>query len=289
MKLKIIKFEKNRGHGKARNTSVTAAKNELIAMMDADDIAVKERFERQLAVFQNEEVSVVGGQITEFEDCPSNITGIRAVPETNEQIYAYLKKRCPFNHVTVMFKKSDVIAVGGYQEWYCDEDYYLWIRMAERGMKFQNLPDVLVNVRAGRDMYNRRGGWNYFNSERRLQDYMLRKRIIGFPQYINNVCLRFGVQILCPDRFRRYLFKLSRKKSVREEHSTKLHTHYVEYPRFSVVMSVYAHDNAAYFDDAMKSIVEQTVLPDEIVLVVDGPVNKKIQKVIDKYERLINV
>lgn len=287
MKLKVIQFKQNQGLGKARNASLIGAGNELIATMDSDDIAVNDRFERQLAVFQNEQVSVVGGQITEFEGKPTNITGIRAVPQTNEQIYEYLKRRCPFNHMTVMFKKSDVITAGGYQDWHYNEDYYLWVRMAELKMKFRNLPDVLVNARTGQDMFKRRGGWKYFKSERRLQGYMLQKKMIGFPQYIVNVCLRFGVQVICPNHFRRYLFRLSRKRMMGGEHNAKIAVHCTDYPKFSVVMSVYGKDNPQYFDDALKSIVEQTIPPDEIVLVVDGPVPLEIEVTIEKYKKKI--
>ena len=79
------------------------------------------------------------------------------------------------------------MAVGGYLDWYCDEDYYLWIRMAKAGCRFANLPDTLVNVRVGKDMYARRGGWRYFKSEAKLQSYMFRHRIISLPRYIYNV------------------------------------------------------------------------------------------------------
>ena len=54
---------------------------------------------------------------------------------------------------------------------------------------------------------------------------------------------------------------------------------------FSVAMSVYKSDNPNFFDRALSSITdEQTIIPNEIVLVVDGPVNDEINAVIDKYE-----
>lgn len=284
MKFKVIYFEKNMGHGESRNASIQAAENELIAMMDSDDIAAEERFEKELQVHIEENVSVVGGQITEFEGSPDNIVGIRAVPEKNEEIYAYLKKRCPFNHMTVMFKKSEVMSVGGYQDWYCDEDYFLWIRMAEKKKKFKNLPDVLVNVRVGEQMYRRRGGWNYFRSEQKLHYYMKQKKMLTLLQYLVNVGLRFVAQVLCPNVFRKYLFRLTRKKQIEVRNKTAEKHMLYRYPKFSVAMSVYNGDNPEHFDIALASIINQTIPPDEIVLVVDGPINQKLQKIIEKYQ-----
>ncbi len=88
------------------------------------------------------------------------------------------------NLVTVMLKKESVEKVGGYIDWYCEEDYYLWVRMVEAGMVFANLPDKLVNVRVGEEMCQRRGGKRYFDSEARLQKYMYKHGLISFTRYI---------------------------------------------------------------------------------------------------------
>ena len=79
------------------------------------------------------------------------------------------------NQVTVMFRKADVAEVGGYIDWFCEEDYYLWIRLALSGKRFANVSDNLLNVRVGEEMYQRRGGWRYFRSEARLQRFMLNR------------------------------------------------------------------------------------------------------------------
>ena len=118
------------------------------------------------------------------------------------------------NQMTVMFKKKSIEAVGGYVDWYCEEDYYLWVRMAEAGMRFANISETLVNVRVGKEMYNRRGGWKYFKSEAKLQKYMLNKKIIGFGTYFSNVTKRFVVQVLMPNRLRGWVFKKFARKSV---------------------------------------------------------------------------
>ena len=109
--------------------------------------------------------------------------------------------------MSVMFKKSKVLSVGNYLDWHYNEDYYLWIRMALKGYKFANLPDTLVNVRVGKDMYARRGGWKYFKSEARLQGYMHKNNIINTPRYLFNVFGRFVIQVVLPNSIRGWVFQ----------------------------------------------------------------------------------
>ena len=288
--LKTVYLPTNQGHGNARRASLDNCSNELVALMDADDISVKDRFEKQLSVFRSLKfVDIVGGQITEFIGEPCNVIGKRVVPENDAEIKEYMKKRCPMNQVSVMFKKSFVQKVGGYIDWFCEEDYYLWIRMAEANGVFANVPDTLVNVRVGNEMSSRRGGWKYFSSESKLQSYMLKKRIISYPRYLYNIAIRFAGEVAIPNTLRTRLFKLMREKYHEElasEIEQKSNINKNDYPPFSVAMCVYGGDNPEWFDTALGSVIDQTVKPDEIVLVVDGPIPDTIQKVIDKYSRM---
>lgn len=212
--LRVIPLDHNMGHAIARQTGLDSAKNELCAVMDADDLAVPNRFENQLKAFEEHpEVSVVGGIINEFIGNVDNVVGTRMVPEKDEDIKDYLKNRCPMNLVTVMLKKSDVMKVGGYQDWYCEEDYYLWIRLALADFKFYNIQENLVNVRVGKEMYQRRGSVKYFKNEARLQKYMLDHKIITYPKYLYNVSVRWIVQVAMPNNVRGWVFqKFARKK-----------------------------------------------------------------------------
>lgn len=211
--LRVIPLEQNMGHAAARQTGLEAAENDLCAVMDADDISVPDRFEKQLKAFEEHpEVSVVGGLIHEFIHEPENVVGTRTVPETDSDIKEYLKSRCPMNLVTVMLKRSDVMKVGGYQDWYCEEDYYLWIRLTLGGFKFYNIQENLVNVRVGEEMYRRRGGKKYFQSEARLQKYMLDHKIISFPKYLYNIAIRWTVQVAMPNRVRGWVFRTFARK-----------------------------------------------------------------------------
>lgn len=206
--LNVIRLEKNTGHAIARQTGLDAAKYDYIAIMDSDDIAVPERFEKQIAFLENHpEVDVVGGQIDEFIGEPSNVVSSRIVPLTDSKIKDYLKSRCPMNLVTVMLKKESVQKAGGYIDWYCEEDYYLWIRMALTGKYFSNLPDILVKVRVGEEMYARRGGLKYFKSEAAIQRLMLDNKLISWPRYAYNVFGRWCIQVAMPNWLRGFVFR----------------------------------------------------------------------------------
>lgn len=213
--LKVLRLPENVGLGNARKIGLEKCSNELVALMDADDICVTDRFEKQIKCFQEDSsLSVVGGNIKEFINSVENIVGIREVPQNDTDIKKYLKRRCPFNHVTVMFRKTKVEEAGGYIDWYCDEDYYLWIRMYQNNAKFMNLKDVLVYVRVGNDMYKRRGGWKYFRSEAKLQKYMFDQGIIELPTFINNILVRFVVQVLLPNNIRKLVYKKFARKKI---------------------------------------------------------------------------
>lgn len=211
---KVIRLETNQGHGIARKTGLDNCTNELVAIMDADDICTRNRFEKQIEAFHDyPDSDIVGGMITEFIDTPDNVVGKRIVPLEDSEIKEYMQRRCPMNLVTVMFKKSSIEKVGGFIDWYCEEDYYLWLRMALANMKFRNVDDVLVNVRVGNEMYQRRGGVKYFKSEAKLQKYMLDNKIIGFPRYLISVTERLILQVLMPNKMRSFIFqKLARSK-----------------------------------------------------------------------------
>lgn len=209
----ILRSEKNNGLGMAHALAVSYAKYDWIAIMDADDISLPDRFEKQLNfILEHPETSVLGGQIEEFIDSPENIVGKREVPLGDYMIKKYLQRRCPFNHMTVFLNRCMVKKSGNYQDWHYNEDYFLYCRMLLNGGTFYNLSETLVYVRVGKEMYKRRGGYKYFKSEAKLQKWMLTHKIISFPRYFINVVIRFCVQILMPNWLRGFVFqKLFRK------------------------------------------------------------------------------
>ena len=194
------------------------------------------------------------------------------------------------NQVTVMFKKQAYNLAGGYIDWFCEEDYFLWARMAKNNCIFTNVNDVLVNVRTGLGMSARRGGWKYFKSEKKMQHYLLSNKIISYPRYLYNVLIRFFGEVVVPNFLRNKLFSLLRTKpksnSIFVEQNAILN---IKFQPFSCVMCVYGKDNPIWFDRALESVlVNQTVPPSEFILVVDGPIPEELDSVIKKYKNYFN-
>lgn len=205
--LHVVRLEKNEGLGNALNEGIKHCKHELVARMDSDDIAFSDRCEKQLAVFQkNKEISICSGIVEEFTNNPSIIDSKRIPPETSEEIVSFAKKRNPFNHPCVMYKKSSVEIAGGYQDFYLLEDYYLWIRMLLMGIKGYNLQESLIYMRAGNEMYLRRAGWKYAKAQEALFRYMRRNGFITSGQYIKSVMIR-TCSAIAPNWLRKLMFE----------------------------------------------------------------------------------
>lgn len=216
--LKIVKLEKNSGLGKALNVGVLNCTNELIARMDSDDISCPERFLKQIECFKdNENIDIVGSNISEFINDINNIVGIRNVYENDIDIKKDMKKRCSLNHVTVMFKKSKILEVGNYLEWFCNEDYYLWLRLLKNNTVFKNISESLVFVRVGMEMYGRRGGMKYFKSEAGIQKYMLENKMITQIEYFRNIFIRFVIQVLLPSWLRKFIYLKILRKNIKDK------------------------------------------------------------------------
>ncbi len=205
--LNVIRLDENRGLGTALNEGIKYCKNELVARMDSDDIAYPNRCEKQIAVFNTHpEVSICSGIVEEFTADPNIVDTKRVPPETNAEIVEFAKKRNPFNHPCVMYKKSAVEAVGSYQDFYLLEDYYLWLRMLMAGYQGYNIQEPLLHMRAGSDMYLRRAGWKYAKTQAKLFKFMKQQGFIGNGQYIKSCVIRSGSS-LAPNWLRKFMFE----------------------------------------------------------------------------------
>lgn len=199
--------EQNRGLGEAMRIAAENAKHDYVARMDSDDICLPDRFEKQMKCFEEDpELSLVGGMITEFDGEPENIIAKRVLPLDDVGIKKMMRGRCAVNHVTVIFKKADLLRSGNYQPYWLQEDQYLWARMMEHGCKFRNIPDVVVNVRSGKDQIARRSGWRFYKSVVRVFWYMYRHGLISFGYFLYICTIRGVVQVLMPNRLRTWFY-----------------------------------------------------------------------------------
>lgn len=208
----LVRLPQNVGLGKALNIGMAQCKNEIIARMDSDDISMPERCARQLQLFEKvPKLDIVGAAICEFDRKIENITAIKTVPESNRDIYHYARRRNPFNHPVVMYKKSAVLAAGGYQDFPLFEDYYLWVRMLQNHVHAYNIPEPLLYMRAGTDMYDRRGGKGYWKKMLSFRKYMIKHHLCSWSDYLVTTG---GQTVVClvPGRLRTFMYqKLLRK------------------------------------------------------------------------------
>ena len=202
-----IPLEENKGLGNALKIGVERARNELIARMDTDDICVPDRFEKQIRFMEeNPQVDIVGANIAEFMETPEKIIDYRIVPSTHDEILKFVKKRSPFNHMTVVFRKQSILNAGNYQSFYLFEDWYLWLRMYLSDCKFANIEEVLVYARVS-EMAARRGGLKYYKSCKKLLKFMSKNKIIGWFGYLKARIIRFCGYVIIPNKLRAWCYK----------------------------------------------------------------------------------
>lgn len=204
----FVPLEQNVGLGNALKEGSAHCSREWIARMDSDDVCAPDRMKKQVAFLEGHpDVDVLGSNIAEFIGTKDNVVSERKVPAEHDAICDYLKKRCPFNHMTVFIRKSALEKAGGYLHWHYNEDSYLWVRMYLAGAKFANIEENLVFARTNEATFQRRGGYKYYQSERDLFKFMYKNKVIGYFDYLIAKTIRFVVQVLMPNRVRQWFFK----------------------------------------------------------------------------------
>ena len=202
--LKVVALAQNQGLGKALNEGLKHCSYELVARMDTDDICKPFRFEKQLRAFEEHpEISICSSWIDEFEDDIHNVCSLRILPEHHDDILRYAKGRCPVNHPAVMYKRSSVLSVGGYQGF--PEDSYLWVKMLMNGSQFYNIQESLLWFRFSRDVLKRRGGWSYAKDDIRAQWCFYKVGFLSVFELMKNVFIRGSVRLM-PNGLRMWVY-----------------------------------------------------------------------------------
>lgn len=204
--LRVVSYEKNQGLGYALNYGMQYCTYDIIARMDADDIAKPDRFEKQISVLgDHPEIGLVTAWVEEFVGSTENVTAKRTLPETPEELYEYGMSRCPANHPATMYRKQAVLDAGGYQTELFPEDYFLWIKMLMNGVKFYCLQESLLFFRYSPETIAKRGGWKYAIDELKIQKNIYRTGYISFPRYLFNSVSKFTVRVL-PLKLRTWVY-----------------------------------------------------------------------------------
>ncbi len=182
---------------KAWNHGLSQCRNDLVARMDADDISLPQRFEKQVDFFgKNPQVDVVGSYYSEFEKDVQRPVAMYRPPTDHKKILRYARTRNPLCHPSVMYKKQSVMDCGGYINIPGFTDYYLWVRMLKSECVFANIPEVLLHYRGGREIMARRGGLAYIRNEYVFFKESYRLGFISLASFAGNVVIRPFIRIL---------------------------------------------------------------------------------------------
>jgi glycosyltransferase involved in cell wall biosynthesis len=202
--LVIVRSEINLGLGKALNLGIPLCKYEYVARMDSDDISKLDRFEIMMGYLDDHpEIDILGSYIEEFIDNPNDVLSIRRVPIEHKDILKFSRRRSPFNHPTVIFKKNALIECGGYSTLKRNQDLELFGRMMFKGYIGHNISKNLLSYRTNQAQKIRRKSRDnvksyinivknfYKNGHSTLIDYILvcitQNILLYFPVFLTNM------------------------------------------------------------------------------------------------------
>ncbi len=157
LNIRSVILEQNMGLAAALNAGLAHCRHELVARMDSDDISLPERFEKQIGFMATHpDITASSAALEEFDE-DGNVFATRVLPLTHDELERFAHRRSPISHAVAVFRKSAVLAAGGYPLFKRSQDVALWSLLIVRGHRLANLPDTLFQVRAGRAFMQRNG------------------------------------------------------------------------------------------------------------------------------------
>lgn len=197
--LTLMRLPRRSGAGRARQAALQAASADWIAVVDADDVSLPERLERQVRAARERRLDLVGSAVEEFDAHDHTVLGVRRFASDHETLLALLRTRNPFNHPSVVVDRRRALEIGGYQHLPYLEDYDFCARVAAAGGRIGNLEDVLVRYRGGRSSQGRRRISGWFAAEVKLQRNLHRYGLVPWRQVPFNLAVRAAYRILPTD------------------------------------------------------------------------------------------
>lgn len=204
--LNIVSYSENKGLGYALSQGLPECRNELVARMDSDDYAFPTRMEQELTALQKHDLDMVGSQIVEFIESPDKPVATSMLPVSNKDIISYSKKRNPFRHPSMLFKKSKALSAGNYSpDFLYFEDWDLFNRMLAAGCKAENVNYPLVAMRVSADFYGRRGGPSYLPYIWKFKTAQLKRGYFTFAQFLKST-IPHVIVCFVPNGFRSFIY-----------------------------------------------------------------------------------
>lgn len=207
----FLELPQNMGLAVALNEGLKHCHHEIVARMDADDIALPTRFEKQINyLLSNPDVDVCGTLIDEIDTDTAEYISTRRVPLTQVDIKAFARKRSVVSHPSVIFKKSKVLSVGGYPLFRKSQDFALWSLLLVNNAVFANIDEVLLKMRTGTDLMTRRGV-SYLKYEYQVMLFQYRIGFITFAEFVKYATVRTVFRIL-PAGVKKILYAVVRRQ-----------------------------------------------------------------------------
>lgn len=203
----VVVLPENRGLARALEAGLEACCHEIVARADADDVSMPRRFAVQVPLIEAG-VDLLSSAVAEFDSDEDRPGLVREWPTDADRITSLARFADPFNHPSVVYRRSAVAAAGGYQHLDRMEDYWLFARMIAMGARVANVAEPLVLYRVGAGAYERRGGWRLLRSELNLQWRMVRSGFTTPLQFARNLAVR-GVWRVTPAAIRQPLYSLA--------------------------------------------------------------------------------
>lgn len=202
----IVRLSENGGLGVALREGLKYCKNDLVARLDADDLSMPTRCEKQLTLFDSDpDLVIVGSDMYEFDGNPDEITDLKHMPSSPEQIYKYGKRRNAFNHSSVMYRKSVIEEHGSYSTMRRSQDIELFSKILYAGCKCRNINEPLIKFRCGDTRVKRKKKWSNVKSDLRIFKNNYKMGYAGFGDYLYVVITQIGFFIL-PTKLAGYLY-----------------------------------------------------------------------------------
>ncbi|WP_270610595.1 glycosyltransferase [Bacteroides intestinalis] len=210
--IRIVRFEENRGLAAVLNDLLDIClkeKIDYIARMDADDISVDNRIQKQLDfLISHPEVDVVGGRIEEINEQSERNGKSVTYPLTHQECFKFFRYRDPLAHPAVMFRKSFFDKAKGYRnEYRKNQDTMLWFDGFMNGCIFANLDETVLLFRVTDDFYkNRRNGFK--RAKKMLKDRFMINKSLHYDWSAYLFSFLMFIMTLTPPFLKKFLYRI---------------------------------------------------------------------------------
>ena len=200
-----IIFKKKLGLVNILNEGLKLAKYDIVARVDSDDLNDKLRFKKQIDFFKKNKIDILGTNTMEITD---KKIFLRNMPSQPRLIHLLFYN--PLNHMTIMYNRKKILALGGYPKIKFKEDYALWILAIFKKYRIQNINKPLVSCNININTFSRRKSFQAILSEYLIFKLIVSKNIFLFPLCIFTILFRI-IFLLIPIPI--YLFVKNRINS----------------------------------------------------------------------------